>query len=182
LFVSWLMLFAAATPSQAQERDVFTQLAGCWEGRGDLFGRPAVFSMTWERRVANTWVLTFSNAFVDSTGQRTPVLQATALYGRMAGTGVWFDTRGLRLELTWTATDSLLAVEWRAPDERGRTHYRVRDDATIDVTDEVYAAEGWRRFGSAQYQRCAATRQNAASARRPTAKWHPSPPRERPPS
>jgi len=142
-------------PLDGQEPEpVFELLRGHWCGEGTLMGRPARFSMGW-RRHAGFAVLTFANAFADTTGGVVPVLSAGAVYRMSAERpeAVWLDSRGVRIDIRWEASDSTLVGHWTAPEETGRTSYRVRSSAAIDVLDEVRGPSGWATFGTASYRR-----------------------------
>lgn len=155
---SWI---APPPPLGAQTTSpVFDRLAGEWQGEGRLMGRDAEFTMTWTLHGALA-VLTFGNAFADTAGQVTPVLDAAAVYRTDAATpeAVWLDSRGVRIEIEWQGTDSTLVANWSAPSEAGRTTYRlVAGDAgdAVEVTDEVRTDEGWRTFATARYRRMSA--------------------------
>lgn len=147
--------FFPSAPLTAQTTaPVFDRLVGDWRGEGMLMGQPAQFTMSWTRH-GGFVVLTFSNAVVDSAGQVTPVLEAAAVYRAAYDSpeAVWLDSRGVRVEIEWAATDSTLVADWSAPTEAGRTTYRVVADDAIAVTDEVRTDEGWRTFGTARYRR-----------------------------
>lgn len=134
---------------------VFDRLAGEWQGEGTLMGRSAEFTMTWTPR-GELATLAFSNAFPDSTGAVTPVLESVAVYRTVSETpeAVWLDSRGVRIEIDWQATDdSTLVANWSAPNESGRTTYRVVGSDDVEVTDEVRTDEGWRTFATARYRR-----------------------------
>lgn len=133
---------------------VFDRLAGEWQGEGTLMGRSAEFTLTWTLR-GELATLVFSNAFADSTGALTPVLEAVAAYRTVQETpeAVWLDSRGVRIEIDWQATDSTLVADWSAPTESGRTTYRVVDPDAVEVTDEVRTDDGWRTFATARYRR-----------------------------
>lgn len=158
LLLPCLLLLAAGTarPIDVGAQDaaaVFEQLEGTWAGPGTLFGQPAAFTMRWDvsEGLAS---LHFTNALVDADGTETPVLSAAAVY-RIDGepTGVWLDSRGERVELTWTVADRALVVDWRASTESGRTTYRPVDRDGVEVVDEVAAGDGWRVFGTALHAR-----------------------------
>ena len=143
----------APAPAPDSGAEVFGFLTGSWEGSGTLFGTPARFSMEWD--VADGMArLRFANALVDQQGDTTPVLTAFATYRTSgASEGVWLDTRGETLRLTWVRDDGALIVSWRAPEESGRTSYRPLGDGTVEVVDEVLGLDGWRVFGQAVYAR-----------------------------
>lgn len=154
------LLSAFATPGGAQPTAdpsasaVFTALDGAWRGEGTLMGRPAAFRMEWADRGAFA-TLHFTNAFSSADGPDSPVMQAAAVYRTAPGdpSGAWLDSRGVRFDLTWTATDSSLVVEWRGTDESGRTAYVVRGPDTLEVVDEVRTEGGWRAFARGVYAR-----------------------------
>jgi hypothetical protein len=146
---------ALAGPLGAQTGPViFQRLHGEWQGTGTLLGRSAQFEMRWDNGRAFA-TLIFANAFHDSAGTVTPVLSAGAVYRTSSGStdAVWFDSRGIRIEIRWEATDSVLVSNWTAPAESGRTTYRVMSADQVEVLDEVRSAAGWRTFGSARYER-----------------------------
>lgn len=144
-----------ASPRLADlQSDIFQRLRGDWRGEGTLMGRAARFTMRWESGDGFA-MLVFSNAFVDTAGNATPVLNAAAVYRTSAEQpeAVWLDSRGERVEIEWEASDSLLVANWTAPRERGRTTYRVLSSDELEVVDEVMSGEAWRTFGRARYTR-----------------------------
>ena len=75
----------------------------------------------------------------------------TASEARLSGH--WFDSRGLVLSLAAEAFEDRLVTDWTAPSESGRTTYRIVDDDTVEVIDEVRSDEGLREFARATYRR-----------------------------
>lgn len=144
-----LMVMASALSAQSGPT-TFTALSGEWTGEGTLFDRPARFTMQW-REQDGFATLHFSNAFVEAAGDLTPVLRAAAAYRTDPASpeGVWLDSRGVRMELLWEASDSSLVVTWTAPTESGRTTYSVRPSGELDVVDEVRSGDAWRTFATA---------------------------------
>lgn len=142
-----------ATLSAQPSPPVFARLAGAWKGTGTLLGRAGHFEMRWEDR-GEFAILTFRSAFAGEDGP-SPVLAAAALYRTRSGSGdaVWLDSRGVRIEIRWTATDSTLTALWSAPDETGRTTYRLVAADVVEVVDEVRGPDGWRTFAVASYRR-----------------------------
>lgn len=160
---SWALLVAPglaasslATPGlSAQEpAPVFDQLRGDWCGEGTLMGRTARFAMGW-RLHAGFAVLTFANGFTDTAGEITPALDAAALYRTSPERpeAVWLDSRDVRIEIRWEASDSALVAHWTAPTESGRTTYRIRSAEAVEVVDEVMRGSEWAMFGTARYRR-----------------------------
>lgn len=147
---------AIALAGEAPISGIPIELLGDWEGEGELFGKPAAFSMSWERVLDGQFVkLTFENRLVEN-GKSRRLLEAVAYYrpgeaNRLTGT--WLDTRGQTLELRATAAASTLETHWRSDSEQGRTVYRFTDEDTVEVHDDVLGENGWRPFGSAIYRR-----------------------------
>ena len=137
-----------------QVAPVFAALEGEWIGEGALMGRDAEFTMRWDvmRELAT---LSFTNAFKGADGTLTRVLGASAVYRTTTAdpVAVWFDTRGVRVEIRWESTDSALVSTWTAPSEQGRTSYRVLGADRVEVTDEVRRDGTLEVFGTAQYRR-----------------------------
>lgn len=144
----------AAAPAAVPAGTVFDRLAGDWHGEGTLLGRDARFTMTW-RLHGELAVLTFGNAFVDPDGTTTPVLDAAAVYRTTPDhpDAVWLDSRGVRIEIRWEASDSSLIAHWTAPTERGRSTYRAVGPDRVEVVDEVRSGAEWRTFAVARFSR-----------------------------
>lgn len=159
LWLGVLLAGSGAAPAAVQETAIFERLRGEWRGEGTLLGRTARFTMRWQHRDGFA-LLTFANAFVDTAGVVTPVLNAAAVYRTSPAQpeAVWLDSRGTRVEIRWEGSDTALVSYWTAPTERGRTTYRVRSADELEVVDEVLSGErGWRPFGSARYVRVPGT-------------------------
>lgn len=157
LFLAILLAFSPPSPSASASPEppsaVFETLAGSWEGTGTLLGRPATFRMHWDLH-AGLAVLRFENAHVAEDGTARPVLSAAAVY-RVEGDpeAVWLDSRGVRIEIRWSASDDALVSTWTAPGESGRTTYRLLSTGQVEVIDEVAVGEDWRVFARATYDR-----------------------------
>jgi hypothetical protein len=156
---SWWILLASslsvASAASAQTApSAFVALSGDWAGEGTLFDRPARFTMRWAVRNGFA-LLEFTNGHVDPRDDLTPVLRAAAVYRTDPARpeGVWLDSRGVRLELSWEASDSALVATWTAPTETGRTTYRIRPGGDVHVVDEVLSGNEWRTFGTAALRR-----------------------------
>jgi hypothetical protein len=131
-------------------------LIGTWEGRGELFGRPAAFSMEWswvlEGQVAE---LRFENRLVQDDGTEQTVLRAVALYlttDDESLSGSWYDTRGQAIDLAAQVTEDAISTHWTAASEEGRTTYRVVGE-TVEVDDQVLRDGTFHPFGKATYRR-----------------------------
>lgn len=157
LLLCLLSLGTSPVASASPVPEVIEHLIGSWEGEGELFGRPARFSMSWSWTLEQQFVeLRFENRLVQEDGSAQKVLEAVALYrvtddGALSGT--WFDSRGQVVELSAAATADALSTHWTADTEEGRTTYRVIDADTVEVEDHVLGEEGWRPFGSAVYRK-----------------------------
>ena len=140
---------------ESDEAGVFGRLRGSWEGSGTLFGSPARFSMRWDT-TDGLARLHFSNALEEEGGGATPVLTAFATYRTAEpAEGIWLDSRGETLMLTWTQDGDALVVSWRSLEESGRTTYRTLTEDAVEVLDEVSTPDGFSVFGRARYTRVA---------------------------
>ena len=163
----WLVLGALSGLAQpisasAQELDntgglpeVFSLLEGAWDGTGVLLDRPAEFTMEWRIGPDGFARLSFSNAWVDESGNTTPILRSVAIYlvqGSIAE-GVWIDDRPQRIRLDAMVSDSSLVTNWTADEERGRTEYVVHASDEIVVLDFVEVDGEERPFAEAQYRK-----------------------------
>jgi hypothetical protein len=151
--------------ARASAPAVLGRLAGSWDGKGELFGKAAVFRMEWSRALGGRFLrLEFSNAFAPEAPEADPipVISAMAMYragnpapadGRIRGT--WFDSRGVELPLEATASDSTLVVRWGGDGdaEQGRTTYVWTGPGTARVTDEVLKDGNYQVFAAADYWR-----------------------------
>ncbi len=148
-------LLTVPIEAQTLASSVFARLEGRWIGHGELFGRSAFFEMAWAREHDGVATLRFANGFVGDDGQRTPVLDAVALYrvSPASPQAIWLDSRGAQVTIRWEASDSMLTAHWRTDSEKGRTEYLIVSDAEVRVTDHVHAESGWRQFGHATYSR-----------------------------
>ncbi len=150
-----LAVIVAARPLPGQESDpIFEHLTGEWIGEGTLMGRTAQFTMIWKHQRGFA-ILEFTNAFVNTDQQATPVLNAIAVYRTSPANpeAVWLDSRNQRVEIRWETSDSTLVSHWTAATEAGRTTYHVVSTDQVEVVDEVVSNDTWRIFGTAEYRR-----------------------------
>ena len=152
----------SAQDALVQESPVIHQFIGAWEGRGDLFGSDAAFSMKWDWVLGQQFVrLTFENR-MQGPNDVDRTLQAQAFYkpvgaGQLEGT--WFDSRGIVLPLLGSIEPTTLTTLWGTPaTEQGRTVYRLLDEGQIKVEDFVLKGDQWHKFGQAIYRRVASNR------------------------
>ncbi|MEX1994165.1 MAG: hypothetical protein WD929_05840 [Steroidobacteraceae bacterium] len=150
-----LALWLAAVPAMAEESPAarfFEQLAGHWQGTGEVRGMPSNQQMRWEAVLDGRFLrLSFDNRMSAPDGKEWR-FQAEAYYriqadGTIAGT--WFDSRGVSFPLTGSVDESAaMTILWgTAETERGRSSYRI-SDAGLEVRDEVLGPDGaWHSFG-----------------------------------
>ena len=154
VIVAMVATMTATTQAQSPSTD---WLVGKWIGTGTLLGRQAIFTMDWTTAKPGAHLrLEFGNAFLSTDGKAEPLMAATALYLLQPDrtlTGSWYDSRGKVLTLRGIQRDSTLAIEWQAPEERGRTIYRLVKQGVVEVIDSVETRTGWREFGRATHRR-----------------------------
>lgn len=155
-------LLAAIAPAAAADepgtRGFFAELAGNWEGAGEVLGMASNQQARWEPALnAAFFRFVFDNRMTAADGKESR-FHAEAFY-RVAGdgsvTGTWLDSRGMTLPLAGGLDESgALVVLWGTVEtERGRSTYRLAGD-TLEITDEVVAEDGgWRVFGHTTLKR-----------------------------
>ena len=144
-------------PVLGQAPREFDQLIGDWEGKGELFGVEATFSMTWTWLFGRQFLrLNFQNSIPMSDGQER-VLRGRGFYKYMEDgsvEGTWLDSRGMMLPLRGGIEEGRLDVKWGTPKtEVGRTVYRILDNDHVHAVDFVLKEGEWEQFGSAHYTR-----------------------------
>lgn len=151
LIIAWSMAWLS---SYAQSADDFKQqLLGTWEGKGQLFGQTATFSMKWETTLNARFLgLKFQNGYTDGSGA-VRQMQAHAYYNLKTNKGNWFDSRGKSLPLVFTINGNSMTVFWGdEATEKGKTTYRIQDGA-VEVEDFVYKDGSYAPFGRASYRK-----------------------------
>ncbi len=155
------LLFAtsfAAGADEARMRGFFAELAGSWEGTGEVLGMASVQQARWEPALdAAFFRFVFDNRMTAADGKQSR-FRAEAFY-RVAQdgsvTGTWLDSRGITQPLAGGQDETgALVILWGTEEtERGRSTYRLVDDA-LEITDEVVGEDGnWRVFGQTRLTR-----------------------------
>lgn len=149
------LLVGMAQPCFAQSPATPADFIGEWHGKGQLFGNPATFSMSWQSVLSDSFLqLDFRNEYGLPDGSRH-VLTAHALYGvsdPSSVSGVWFDSRGMVLPLIGSWVGDTLTISWGSDEtERGETRYQLIDASTIEVTDRVLRDGTLVPFALARY-------------------------------
>ena len=147
---TWIFCLLVTFTSDALTQDFFSLAHGRWEGDGELFGRPAKFTMRWESVFDGAFTkMEFSNQII---GFEKPFL-ATAYYQATSKSGIWVDSRGVTQNLTLTLNDKTLTVIWVSPEEKGKTTYSMLADGKMQVHDFVLKGDDWHSFGTALYSK-----------------------------
>lgn len=160
--VSALLLWIAALPAalahESPAAGFFAQIAGNWEGTGEVRGMASVQQMAWQPVLDGRFLrLSFDNRMTGTDGKEWR-FQAHGYYRIQDDgtiTGTWFDSRGVSFPLAGGVDeDGTMTIRWGTDDtERGRSSYRLEAE-TLEVTDEVPSAEGeWRTFGRTKLTR-----------------------------
>lgn len=155
------LLFAislAAGADEARTRGFFAALAGDWQGTGETLGMTSTQRARWEPALGAAFFrFVFDNRMTAADGKETR-FRAEAFYrvGRDgAVTGTWLDSRGVTQPLAGGQDETgALVILWGTEEtERGRSTYRLVDDA-LEITDEVVGEDGnWRVFGQTRLTR-----------------------------
>ena len=155
------LLFAislAAGADEARTRGFFAALAGDWQGTGETLSMTSTQRARWEPALGAAFFrFVFDNRMTAADGKETR-FRAEAFYrvGRDgAVTGTWLDSRGVTQPLAGGQDETgALVILWGTEEtERGRSTYRLVDDA-LEITDEVVGEDGnWRVFGQTRLTR-----------------------------
>lgn len=152
--IAVLMLACAplAVADEARTRGFFAALAGEWQGEGEVLGMASVQKARWEPALGAAFFrFAFDNRMTAADGKQSQ-FQAEAFYRvnkEGAVTGTWLDSRGVTQQIAGGLDESgALVIQWGSEEtERGRSTYRLVEDA-LEITDEVVGEDGnWRVFG-----------------------------------
>ena len=154
----WIACLPAAIAEESPAASFFSQVAGDWQGTGEVRGMASIQQMSWQPVLDGSFLrLTFDNRMTAADGKEWR-FQAHSYYRiRDDGTvtGVWFDSRGVSFPLSGAVDDGgTMTILWGTDDtERGRSSYRLAA-GELEVTDEVFGREGeWRVFGRTRLTR-----------------------------
>lgn len=155
------LLLACTLSARADEggtRGFFAALAGEWRGQGETLGMASVQQARWEPALGAAFFrFVFDNRMTAADGKETR-FRAEAFYrvGKDgAVTGTWLDSRGVTQQIAGGLDESgTLVILWGSDaTERGRSSYRLVEDA-LEITDEVVGEDGnWRVFGQTRLTR-----------------------------
>lgn len=150
-----VLLLTCPWPAEADDartRGFFARLAGAWQGTGEVLGMPSAQEARWEPALdAAFFRFVFNNRTTAADGKESR-FHAEAFYRVAADgtvTGTWLDSRGTTLPLAGGLDEAgaLVILSGSPETERGRSTYRLEDDA-LEIVDEVVAEDGsWRVFG-----------------------------------
>ena len=130
----WIACLPAAFAQESPAAAFFAQIAGEWQGTGEVRGMASVQQMSWQPVLDGSFLrLTFDNCMTAADGKEWR-FQAHGYY-RIRDDGT--------MTILWGTDDT----------ERGRSSYRIEADE-LQVTDEVLSREGeWRVFGRTRLTR-----------------------------
>jgi len=158
ILLLWTACLPAALADESPETGFFAQIAGNWQGSGEVRGMASVQQMSWQPVLDGSFLrLTFDNRMTGTDGKEWR-FQAHGYYRiRDDGTitGLWFDSRGVSFMLSGAIDGGgTMTILWGTDDtERGRSSYRLAA-GELEVTDEVLGRDGeWRVFGRTRLTR-----------------------------
>lgn len=158
ILLLWIACLPAALAEESPAAGFFAQIAGDWQGTGEVRGMASVQQMSWQPVLDGGFLrLAFDNRMSAADGKEWR-FQAHAYYrteGDGTITGTWFDSRGVSFPLSGTVDDGgTMTILWGTDDtEHGRSNYRLAA-GVLEVTDEVFGrAGGWRVFGRTRLTR-----------------------------
>lgn len=149
--LSWALaaLLLAHQPGFAATPD---WLVGTWNGGGQHMGKASTAELTVAPALGGRYLeLRYRVISPISFEGRGLYLDGT----QALLTGRWFDSRGMEMPLNarWDAT-SMIADWGGSEGEKGRTHYLLKPDGSLEVIDEVQVKDGsYRAFAKQQFKR-----------------------------
>ncbi|MEP7270691.1 MAG: hypothetical protein ABI882_04270 [Acidobacteriota bacterium] len=135
----------------AQVSDFPSRLLGQWIGEGKTMGMDSRPTMRWERVLANKFVhLHFRNEIKNGQG-KVEIFEGHAYYKATGGgnfSANWFDSGGAAHPIQAVFADNALTSKWGTEQtEMGITTYRLVDDNSVEIVDQVRRKDGtWREF------------------------------------
>ena len=134
ILLLWITCLPAALAEESHATGFFAQIAGEWQGTGEVRGMASVQQMSWQPVLDGSFLrLTFDNRMTGADGKKWR-FQAHGYY-RIRDDGT--------MTILWGTDDT----------ERGRSSYRLAA-GELEVTDEVFGREGeWRVFGRTRFTR-----------------------------
>ncbi|GAB4524864.1 MAG: hypothetical protein Kow00133_13270 [Amphiplicatus sp.] len=156
------LLVAASSPPTVHAADfppVFRALEGEWRAEGEAFGASAKSSMIWAPTLDGEFYrIAYRIEMTRATG--IEVFEGVGYYQALtpeSARGFWVDNSGDLHPLTVKIEPNAVTTHWGTPgDKQGRTVYRVIAGGSVEVTDWLLAAEGWRQFNKAVFRRAGA--------------------------
>lgn len=139
-FLKLVPALALAFSVVAAQASAADWLVGRWSGGGQHMGKNSNAELT----VAPA----LGGRFLELSYRVTNPIQfeGRGLYrenGEASLSGHWFDSRGVEMPLKARRDATSMVADWGHPDgERGRTHYLLQADGSLEVVDEVRTADG----------------------------------------
>lgn len=147
---------AAAAEEQfpaADQIQLMEKFSGTWKAEGTSFGLPSKSTMTWTSDLAGKFYRVKYRIDMDRDG-KTQTFLGHGYYRKGKSDGFWADTGGDLHPMVTSYSENILKTIWgTAGHKQGRSHYELRNDGTIEVTDWILGESGWREFNRTLFQR-----------------------------
>ncbi len=157
----WVMFFEFISfPAVATEPLSLTKFYGEWQSDGDAFGQQAKSTMIWKTAMDGKFTqLDYKIQLLHGDEDRFSVFAGVAYYKRLdydSFKGFWADNSGDLHPITAKFAGSTLLSVWGDEDTKlGQTEYELISDSTINVTDWIRTANGWKQFNENIFHRIA---------------------------
>jgi hypothetical protein len=152
-----------AQPAAANNDTIFDALIGYWQAEGNAFGAPSTSDMRWIDAELGGKFLRLEYRINRTTPDGPkPIFSGIAYYQKPLSPlktndkvqAFWADTNGNLHPILAVIEDNVLISNWGTPDtEQGRTRYQLSEQGTVEVTDWVKTADGWRQFNHTVFTR-----------------------------
>ena len=145
--------------SAADNPTIFDHIEGHWQAEGTAFGAPSTSDMIWDKTLDGHFYHVDYRIKMQR-GDRVQTFHGIGYYRATDGattSGFWADNSGDLHRLNATLDDNRIETIWgEAGGKQGRTHYILRDDGRVEVTDWLLTGDGWKQFNTAIFTRIAA--------------------------
>lgn len=152
--VSSLLSFATSA-SAGDAVDLLNRLEGKWHSNGKAFGAPADSDMVWALALDGQFMSLDYRIVMRPGGDEVRTFSGVAFYDMKNGDAAfWADSSGDIHPIRTEIAENALTAHWgKVGEKQGRTRYELTADGSVNVTDWILTADGWRRFNENKFVR-----------------------------
>lgn len=157
LIIKLAGLFLIFTQASIAEESQFKAFLGEWASDGAAFGQKAHSTMKWTDTLDGAFIrLEYQINMENSEGKKSR-FEGVAHYkvsNSPSIKGYWADNTGDLHPISAVFEGTGLMAHWGVEGgKQGRTRYNLVSADTIDVTDWIKTADGWKQFNHNSFKR-----------------------------